>query len=62
MATRDEERTYHKDPYDLTWIDATMEPIDEDAYATIENGIILTLNFPIFKSQMRLAKVIEVDD
>ena len=48
--------------YDLTWIDATMEPIDEDAYATIENGIILTLNFPIFKSQMRLAKVIEVDD
>ena len=48
--------------YDLTWIDATMEPIDEDAYATIENGIILTLNFPIFKSQMRLAKVIEIDD
>ena len=48
--------------YDLTWIDATMEPIDEDAYATIENGIILTLKFPIFKSQMRLAKVIEMDD
>ena len=48
--------------YDLTWIDATMEPIDEDAYATVENGVILTLNFPIFKSQMRLAKVIEIDD
>ena len=47
--------------YDLSWIDATMEPIGEDAYATIENGVILTLNFPIFKSQVRFAKVIEHD-
>jgi len=42
--------------YDLTWIDATMEPIEKDAYATIENGVILTLNFPVFKSQVRFAK------
>lgn len=45
--------------YDLTWIDATMEPIDnDDNYASIENGIILTLYFPIFKSQVRFAKVL----
>ena len=47
--------------YDLTWIDATMEPISEDAYATIENGVILTFNFPLYKSQVRFAKVIEHD-
>lgn len=44
--------------YDLTWIDATMEPIGEDAYATIENGVILTLNFPEYKSQVRFAKIL----
>ena len=47
--------------YDMTWIDATMEPIDEDAYATIENGILLTLYFPVFKSQVRFAKVMSID-
>lgn len=47
--------------YDLTWIDATMEPIGEDAYATIENGIVLTLVFPIYKSQVRFARVIGHD-
>ena len=48
--------------YDLRWIDATMEPIDEDCYATVENGVILTLNFPIYKSQVRFAKVLNLDD
>ncbi len=48
--------------YDLRWIDSTMEPIDKDAYATIENGVILTLNFPVYKSQLRLAKVLNIDD
>jgi len=45
--------------YDLRWIDATMEPIDKDAYATIDNGVILTLSFPVYKSQMRFAKVLD---
>ena len=54
-------KTVFSDNYDLTWIDATMEPISEDAYATIENGVILTFNFPVFKSQVRFAKVIERD-
>ena len=48
--------------YDLKWTDATFEPIDEDAYATVENGVILTLNFPVYKSQVRFAKVLNLDD
>ena len=44
--------------YDLKWIDATMEPIDDDCYATIENGVILTFNFPVYKSQVRFAKAL----
>ena len=55
-------KTIFSGNYDLTWIDATMEPIDKDAYATIENGVILTLNFPIFKSQVRFAKVLNSDN
>lgn len=54
-------KTIFSGNYDLTWIDATMEPISEDAFATLENGVILTLNFPIFKSQVRFAKVIDRD-
>ena len=47
--------------YDATWIDATLEPIEKDVQATIENGVILTLNFPVFKSQVRFSKVLEID-
>ena len=48
--------------YDLVWTDATMEALGEDAYATVENGVILTLNFPVYKSQVRFAKVMNLDD
>lgn len=44
--------------YDLTWIDATFQPISEDAYAMFDNGVLLTLNFPVYRSQMRLSKVL----
>lgn len=54
-------KTQFSGNYDLKWIDATMEPIEKDAYATVENGIILTLNFPVFKSQVRFAKVMKTD-
>jgi hypothetical protein len=54
-------KTQFSGNYDLRWIDATMEPIEKDAYATVENGIILTLNFPVFKSQVRFAKVMNTD-
>ena len=54
-------KTVFSGNYDATWIDATMEPITEDVQATIENGIILTLSFPVFKSQVRYAKVLNPD-
>lgn len=54
-------KTIFSGNYDLKWIDATLEPIENDAYATIENGVILSLNFPLYKSQVRFAKVMDVD-
>lgn len=51
-------RTIFSDHYDLMWIDATGEPITQDAYATFENGVLLTLQFPVYKSQMRLSKML----
>lgn len=55
-------KTVFSGNYDLTWTDATMEPIGEDAYATVENGVILSLFFPEYKSQVRFAKVMNLDD
>ena len=54
-------KTIFSGNYDASWIDATMEPIDNDVQATIENGVILTLNFPVYKSQVRFAKVLDGD-
>lgn len=54
-------KTIFSGNYDATWIDATMEPIEKDVQATIENGVILTLNFPVYKSQVRFAKVMNLD-
>lgn len=55
-------KTIFSGNYDLSWIDATMEPIDKDAYASVENGVILTVSFPVFKSQVRFTKMINFDD
>ena len=55
-------KTVFSGNYDATWIDATLEPIDNDVQATIENGVILTMNFPVFKSQVRFAKVLNSND
>ena len=55
-------KTIFSGNYDLTWIDATMEPIEKDAQASIENGVILTLSFPVYKSQVRFAKVLKADN
>ncbi len=51
-------RTMFSDHYDLMWVDATGEPIARDAYATVENGVLLNLKFPVFNSQLRLHKVL----
>lgn len=55
-------KTIFSGNYDATWIDATQEPIDKDVQATIENGVIMTLSFPVYKSQVRFAKVLHLDD
>ena len=44
--------------YDLEWIDATFLPITLDAYAAFSDGVLMTLNFPVYNSQMRLSKVL----
>ncbi len=46
--------------YDLEWIDSTFAPITQDAYAAFENGVLMTLNFPVYKSQIRLSKVLNL--
>ena len=51
-------RTIFNNHYDLMWVDATLEPITQDAYAGIENGVLLTLKFPVYKSQLRLSKIL----
>ena len=41
--------------YDLVWYDSTLDFIDCEANAFIENSI-LTLNFPLYKSSIRFFK------
>ena len=52
-------KTIFSDHYDLMWIDATFDPITEDAYATFENGVLLTLRFPVYSSQVRFSKKLD---
>ncbi len=47
--------TIFKNHYDLIWYDSMFDLIGEDAHASIENSI-LTLNFPLYKSSIRLYK------
>lgn len=42
--------------YDLVWYDATMQPIDSECSATLEQNMILRLDFPLIKATMRFAK------
>jgi len=50
--------TIFNNNYEASWIDATMQPIDKDVYANVENGVILTIEFPVYKSQLRFSKVL----
>lgn len=43
--------------YDMTWIDAEGCAISEGCYARLESDDILTLEFPLQKSQMRFVKM-----
>lgn len=47
--------TIFTDHYDLTWYDADLNRLDDECSADIEQGAILTLNFPLLKSSFRFA-------
>lgn len=42
--------------YDLTWFDSTFQLIDKDIHASITDNAILTLNFPLLKTELRFSK------
>ncbi len=42
--------------YNLVWFDATMNRIDTECSATMEQNAILRLDFPLLKATMRMAK------
>lgn len=48
--------TIFKDHYDLIWYDSKMMPIEFDASASVEQGAILTLSFPLLKSTLRFSR------
>ncbi len=43
--------------YNLEWIDSTFEPIDRDIHASISDGAILTLSFPLLKTTLRFSRM-----
>lgn len=49
-------RTRFADSYDLVWYDAEKRVFNVDVYASIDDSCILTLHFPIRKSQLRFYK------
>jgi len=48
--------TIFTDHYTLEWIDSLMEPVVSEMSASVEQGAILTLRFPLYKLSFRLAK------
>lgn len=51
-------KTMFNGVFRATWIDSTFERLSEDIQATIENGVILTVKYPVLKSQLRFSKVL----
>ena len=43
--------------YRVRWSDAAFGVIDDDVFATFESGAILSLKFPVLKSQIRFSKM-----
>lgn len=48
--------TMFRNHYDLVWYDATMNVIQSEASATMEQDAILRLDFPLLKSSMRFSR------
>lgn len=49
--------TIFVDHYDLEWVDSTFDTIDRDIHASVSEGAILTLSFPLLKTVMRFSRV-----
>lgn len=51
------EKTVFSGTYKAVWIDATFQPFTDEVQATIDEGIILTVRFPVYNnSQIRFSK------
>ncbi len=52
--------TAFKDQYQLLWYDSAFDEVeaDVDAYAALENSSLLSLSFPLYNTQFRLARCI----
>lgn len=44
------------DHFDLEWIDSEFKPMTEDVHASVTDGSILTLSFPLYKSELRFSR------
>lgn len=51
--------THFTDTYVAMWVDATLQMMSQDVQASVENGVILTMKFPVYASQVRFAKSIQ---
>ena len=49
-------KTVFQDHYDLIWYDSSFKPFKVESSAVIENGSVMTLYFPLQKSQIRFYK------
>ena len=50
------EKTIFSNHYNLTWVDSTFGLMDEETSADVEQGTIMSLNFPIYGSSIRLVR------
>lgn len=48
--------TIFENHYDLVWYDSMFEVIDTDAYADIEDKSVLSLQFPLYETTIRMSK------
>ncbi len=58
MKKAEMKQTIFTDNFTGKWYDATLQPIDDDVFATFESGVILNFKFPVYKSQVRFSKVL----
>lgn len=50
--------TIFKDHYDLVWYDAMMNPVSEEANASIrQDGALLEISLPVYETSFRLSRV-----